>query len=529
MAIELFPEPGRPIKQVNPYIFNNAVNGWSFKCDPTASLSQRNFGMSNLISSFFLIVILILLQSENNLVCYNIYIMTKKSVNTNKNTIKIIINNDSKKRKRKSKKQLAKSKFRTPLGTPSQPAGQNVVSSSGNIVRVPKGVSVGSTGLLDDYSTLAREYNNPAKVLPKDVETPSTTVSKSVPTLVKQLRDATTSEKADLMALSLPHLRTAIKSHHPSISNSELRSINKSNKENYIDNLFGFPPSRPVAGEARKRFSDIDSDDDQLLTDDVPVRGAFKTPKFQGQRPPSASVDFFESGVGVSGGSGFLQPEDNDRLQQQNFDNLPQDTKDILNPPDDDDAHAPIPPPPPPPPQANPKVKKEKKEKKQDEGLHANITLRAEQKHDDPFDIHLTDAPKSNRRDSFLDDRPVSGGGGFSDQKALSAPSKTPRTPPTFRLGKGTFNPNADEESIIFGPSAVKQSPQALSRKAIDEAREEVRHQSDLHSQLMGKPTAPARRVSIKVPVDTSKAAIAGSGLAIPTRRGVGRPKSDGN
>ena len=460
--------------------------------------------------------------------------MTKKSVNTNKNTIKIIINNDKKKRKRnKSKKILAKSKFRTPLGTPSQPAGQGVVSSSGLIPRIiPRGVSVGSTGLLDDYSTLAREYNNPLKITPKDVETPSTTKGKPEETTVKKLRDATASEKADLMALSLPHLRTAIKVHHPSISHSELRSINKSNKENYIDNLFGFPPSRPVAGEARKRFSDIDTEDDDEPPTDVPVRGGFKTPRgFQGQRPPSASVENFDGDEGVSSGSGFLQPEDDYRLQQQNFDNLPPEMKDILNPQVDDDAHAPIPhPPPPPPPKAEAKEqkKKERKEKKQEEGLHANITMRAEQKHEDPFDIHLTDAPKSNRRDSFLDSHPVSGGGGFSEQKALSAPSKTiPRTPPTVRVGKGTYDPNTDEESIMFGSSAVKQSPQALSRKAVDEAREEVRHQSDLLNQAMGK--QPARRVSIKVPVDTSKAAITGSGFAIPSRRGTGRPKSDGN
>ena len=180
--------------------------------------------------------------------------MTKKSVNTNKNNIKIIINNDTKKRRRKSKKLTAKSKFRTPLGTPSQPAGQSVVSSSGNIVRVPKGVSVGSTGLLDDYSTLAREYNNPVKVSPKDVETPSTTKSPPEEITILKLREATTNEKADLMALSLPHLRTAIKAHHPQFPRNQLKAINKNNKEEFIDDIFGFPPSRPVAGGARSRY-----------------------------------------------------------------------------------------------------------------------------------------------------------------------------------------------------------------------------------------------------------------------------------
>ena len=475
--------------------------------------------------------------------------MTKKSasVNTNKNNIKIIINNDSKKRKRKSKKQLAKSKHHTQVGTPSQPSSQGVVSSSGLIPRIiPRGVSVGSTGLLDDYSTLAREYNNPVKITPKDVETPTTTKSKPEETTVKKLMDATTSEKAELMSLSLTHLRTAIKIHHPTITHRELRSINKSNKENYIDDLFGFPPARPVAGEARKRYSYIDDSDDDQQLNDVPIRGAFKTPRFQGQRPSSASTENFDDGEGVSRGSGFLQPEDNDKLQQQNFDSLPQATRDILDPPEEDDAHAPIHPPPPPKAEAKEQKKKEKKEKKPVEGLHANITLRAEQKHDqvdDPFALHLTAVPaRGNRRDSFVDDRPVSGGGGFSEQKALSA--AIPRTPPVkakvehgtyekARMVQGVFNPIAnDDDSILFGSSAEKfrkpvhESPQALSRKAVDEAREEVREQSDLISQVMGKPVAPARRVSISQP-DTSKSVIAGSGL--PKPRTGGRPVGSKN
>ena len=145
------------------------------------------------------------------------------------------------------------------------------------------------------------------------------------------------------MALSLPHLRTAIKAHHQTITHRELRSINKSNKENYIDDLFGFPPSRPVAGEARKRFSDIDSDnDDDETSGNAPVI-VFKTP-FQPHRAPSATTDSFRGSEAVSTGSGFGQPEDQDRLQQKNYDQLPSEIRQMLNQPQDDDAHVPIPP-----------------------------------------------------------------------------------------------------------------------------------------------------------------------------------------
>ena len=146
----------------------------------------------------------------------------KSNINTNKNNIKIIINNDTKKRKRKSKKQVAKSKHHTQLGQPVQPASQGLIAS-GLIPRIiPRGISIGSTGLADDYSALAREYNNPVKITPKDVETPSTTVSKPQPALVKQLRDATTVEKKDVMALALKRLRKELKEHVPTFPDNQL-------------------------------------------------------------------------------------------------------------------------------------------------------------------------------------------------------------------------------------------------------------------------------------------------------------------
>ena len=165
------------------------------------------------------------------------------------------------------------------------------------------------------------------------------------------------------------------------------------------------------------------------------------------------------------------------------------------------------------------------------------------------FDIPLS----SNRRHSFTDQRPVTGASPFDEQKALSAPMKTlPRTPPVkakviehgsyekARMVPGVFNPYADDEdSILFGSSAEKarkpvhESPQSLSRRAVDEARAEVKEQSDLISQVIGKPAsigAPAKRVSIK-PDAGSKSLVAGSGMgAIPKPKGAGgRPAGSKN
>ena len=81
---------------------------------------------------------------------------------------------------------MAKSKHHTQLGQPVQPASQALIAS-GLIPRViPRGISIGSTGLADDYSALAREYNNPVKITPKDVETPVVAVSKPQPAHVNQ-------------------------------------------------------------------------------------------------------------------------------------------------------------------------------------------------------------------------------------------------------------------------------------------------------------------------------------------------------
>ena len=296
-----------------------------------------------------------------------------------------------------------------------------MVTSAG-VLRVPKGVSVGSTGLLDDYSTLAREYNNPVKVSPKDVETPSTTKSKPEETTVKKLRDATASEKADLMALSLPHLRTAIKNHHPQFPSNQLKFINKSNKEEFIDDIFGFPQSRPVAGEAKKRFSYIDSDDDD---DAIPPARQFRTP-FQPHRPPSAVTKTFRGGEGTSTGSGFGDParsrEEDD--QDEYFATLPKDVQNALIGADEQDdfvVYSPRPLPVSVDTSAPPKTKllkqklalrKEAKEAKEAE-VAPNVTVRPQQ-----FDIPIS----SNRRDTFEDDRPISGTSLFFDDKATSIP-----------------------------------------------------------------------------------------------------------
>ena len=111
-----------------------------------------------------------------------------------------------KKRKRKSKKYDGKSKHHTAMGQPVQPGSQAVVTSSG-VLRIPRGITVGSARLPDDLSALSLDYLKPAivKVTPKDVETPivgpPAKVSKDE--LVKQLKDATSTEKADLMKLSI--------------------------------------------------------------------------------------------------------------------------------------------------------------------------------------------------------------------------------------------------------------------------------------------------------------------------------------
>ena len=133
---------------------------------------------------------------------------TKKSnINSNKNTIKIVINNDIKKRKRKSKKHDGKSKHHTQLGQPVQPnGGQSVITSSGAIVKIPRGITTGSARLPDDLSALTLEYLTPktttVKVTPKDVETPIVGPPAKVSNdkLVKQLKDAPSSEKEDLMS-----------------------------------------------------------------------------------------------------------------------------------------------------------------------------------------------------------------------------------------------------------------------------------------------------------------------------------------
>ena len=449
--------------------------------------------------------------------------MTKKSasVNTNKNNIKIIINNDSKKRKRKSKKQLAKSKFRTPLGTPSQPASQGVVSSTGLIPRIiPRGVSVGSTGLLDDYSTLAREYNNPVKITPKDVETPTTTKSKPEETTIKKLMDATASEKADLMALSLAHLRTAIKGHHPTITHRELRSINKSNKETYIDDLFGFPPARPVAGEARKRYSDIDDSDEDQQLNDVPIRSGSKTPRFQGQRPSSASAENFEGGGGASSGSGFRQPEDEERRQAEFFDSLPQDLQNDLNGGEeqDDFVYVPLP----------PKQQQEQKEdsrklfkerlasrrqEDKDQGLDPNVSTRPLQ-----FDLPIS----SNRRDPFEDATPSSGASPFLEGKATSNPVR-----PNFGV---SFAQKHDEKRQEEEGAKVESHNDILLSATNSASKATPPRHSDNNPKTPsqnGRPLKTPRQFPLETPFDISvvSASAPFSPARKPTRKGSSIPQ----
>ena len=348
----------------------------------------------------------------------------KSNINTNKNTIKIVINNETKKRKRKSKKQVAKSKHHTQFGQPVQPASQGLIAS-GLIPRIiPRGISIGSTGLADDYSALAREYNNPVKVLPKDVETPVTTVSKPQPTLVKQLRDATATEKKDLMALSLPHLRTAIKDHDPTFLNSRLRLINLKNKEIFIDDIFGFPPSRPVAGEAKKRFDDSESEDET-----IPVHVSFQTPRFQGHKPPSASTETFTGGEGMSSGLGMGQLSKSREEEEQDayFASLPQDVQNIFHGADerDDFVYSPPPSPHQPPPKQEPKDSKKQfkerlasRQEEKEQGLDPNVSIRPQQ-----FDISLS----TMRRDPFEDATASAGASPFLDEKATSVPVVRPK------------------------------------------------------------------------------------------------------
>ena len=297
--------------------------------------------------------------------------------------------------------------------------------------------------------------------------------------------------------------------------------------------MFGFPPTRPVAGGARSRFSNIDdSDDDDEPQDRRPQsRGVFRTP-FQPHRPTSATTETFGGGEGMSTGSGFGDPARSREEEDQDkyFASLPTDVQNVLNGADDD-AHEPIALPPP----SSPPKKKEKKHKKgesKEESKDDNVTVRQEQ-----FDIPLS----SNRRNSFTDQVSVTGASPFYDQKALSASlaqSKTARTPPVkSRLVSGVFNPTATDEDdsihALFGPSVKAnkhepESPQSASKRVIDESRQDVRDQSDLIAQVIGRPTAPARRVSIQP--GSSKSVVAGSGMgAIPTKRGAGRPVGSQN
>ena len=492
-----------------------------------------------MIRNYFIFIVIYMSKSKQS------------NIKTNKNTIKIIINNDTKKRKRKNKKYDGKSKHHTAMGQPVQPGSQAVVTSSG-LVKVPRGVTVGSARLPDDLSALSLDYLKPAtvKVTPKDVETPIAPVP-SKEELVKQLKDATTSEKQSLMKLKTQQLKQAIRAAHPHFPSSLLNTINQRNRESFIDDLFGGGGGGGGGGDSRapRRFSDIDDeDDDENASPQIRVVPKSSV-KFTSQQPfnTGSVLSRVENATATSSGAGALDIFNDESWMRTDDDNEP--------------PNAPAP----------------------------NVTVRPKQV-DPPspqFNMDLSEVPpatRASRRESFLPpDQSATTVPVVSqreilkqkvaerrekkmiDQTASTQPIEPAKertaTPIKAKRVAGTLTLNDDDiQSVTLSPAQESKALKEFERK-------QAREQSDLISQVLSQPmSGPSKGYNqkqdvseeafmhinkITVPVDLSKAekisahpfaslvrrpsspipqrrpSATASGLPVPpqVKKGVGRPK----